>query len=115
VPRQSRSELSTEAGVQALGVIADFLAIPHAPPGDQPEILLARSTFDAGCGELADHGVPVRSDRDAAWRDFRRARARYEPLLTMLGRMTDAPGSDWSSWSAEIPLHRPPILRIHNV
>jgi hypothetical protein len=32
----------------------------------------------------------------------------------MLGRMTDAPRSDWSSWSEEIPLHRPPILRIHN-
>jgi hypothetical protein len=28
--------------------------------------------------------------------------------------MTDAPRSDWSSWSDETPLHRPPVLRIHN-
>jgi hypothetical protein len=37
----------------------------------------------------------MHDDRDAAWIDFRRARARYEPLLTQLGRMTDAPRSDW--------------------
>jgi hypothetical protein len=114
VPRQSRTELCLEAGVQALTMIADFLTIAYAPPDDEPEILLARTTFDAGCDEMADRGVPMRGDRDAVWKDFRRARARYEPLLTMLGRMTDAPRSDWSSWSDEIPLHRPPILRIHN-
>ena len=114
VPRQSRSKLCIEAGEQALGSIADFLAIRHASPDDEPEILLARSTFDAGCDELADRGVPMRDDRDDAWRRFRRARARYEPLLAMLGRLTDAPRSDWSSWSDDVPLHRPPILRIHN-
>lgn len=114
VPRQSRSELCVEAGVQALGVIADFLAIAHAPPSEEPEITLARSTFDEGWEELARRGVPMHADREAAWRDFRRARARYEPLLTMLGRMTDAPRSEWSSWSDDVPLHRPPILRIHN-
>jgi hypothetical protein len=114
VPRQSRSELCVEAGVQELSVIADFLTITQTPPTDEPEIRLARSTFDAGCDEMAEQGVPLRDDRDQAWKDFRRARARYEPLLTMLGRMTDAPRSDWSSWSEEIPLHRPPILRIHN-
>ena len=114
VPRQSRSELCMQAGEQALGAIADFLAIRHAAPDDEPEIILARSTFDAGCDELAHRGVPMREDRDTAWTNFRRARARYEPLLTILGRITDAPRSDWSSWSDAVPLHRPPILRIHN-
>jgi hypothetical protein len=99
-PRQSRSELAVEAGVQALGLIADFLAIPHAPPEDQPEIFLDRRTFDDGCDELVARGIPMHDDRDAAWADFRRARARYEPLLT---------------WSSEIPLHRPPVIRIHNI
>jgi hypothetical protein len=114
VPRQSRSELCVEAGVQALTVIADFLAIAHSPDADEPEIRLTRDTFDAGCDELAEREIPMHDDRDTAWSEFRRARARYEPLLTMLGRMTDAPRSEWSSWSAEIPLHRPPLLRIHN-
>jgi hypothetical protein len=114
VPRQSRSELTVEAGVQALGVIADFLGIDHAPPDEAPAISLGRGTFDAGCDELIRHGVPVHPDRDATWQDFRRARARYEPLLVQLGRMTDAPRSDWSAWSEDTPLHRPPVLRIHN-
>ena len=114
VPRQSRSELCVEAGVQGLGVIADFLAIDHDPPGEEPEIRLTRAIFDAGCDELAGRGVPMHADRDRAWEAFRHARARYEPLLTMLGRMTDAPRSEWSAWSDETPLHRPPIVRIHN-
>jgi len=114
VPEQTRSELTVEAGVQALAAIADFLAIPHAPPDEAPQISLSRATFDEAWDALADRGIAMRDDRDDAWRDFRRARARYEPLLTMLGRMTDAPRSEWSSWSGEVPLHRPPILRIHN-
>jgi hypothetical protein len=114
VPRQSRVELCIEAGEQALIVIADFLGIPHAPPDDEPDVALPRGTFDAGWDALADAGVPMRDDRDAAWNDFRRRRARYELLLTMLGRMTFAPRSDWSSWSHDVPLHRPPLMRIHN-
>ena len=114
VPRQSRTELCIEAGVLSLGVIADFLAIPHQPPDDEVDITLPRATFDAGVDQMAAAGIPVVADRDEAWDAFRRSRARYEPLLTMLGRMTDAPRSDWSSWSAEVPLHRPPIVRIHN-
>jgi hypothetical protein len=114
VPRQSRSELTVEAGVQALIVIADFLAIRLDAPREEPEIALSRSTFDAGWDDLDRHGIPMRNDREVAWTEFRRARAHYEPLLAMLGRMTDAPRSDWSSWSRETPLHRPPVLRIHN-
>ena len=113
VERQSRSELCIEAGVQALEVIADFLGVPHHPPADEPEIGLARETFDAGCRELADGGLPMRADGDAAWAAFRRGRARYEPLLASLGRMTDAPRSPWSSWSDETPRHSPPLVRIH--
>ncbi len=111
--RQSRAELCVEAGVGALKVIADFLGVPHEPPPDEPEILLPRETFDAGCRELAEAGLPMRADADAAWDAFRRGRARYEPLLASLGRMTDAPRSDWSSWSDETPRHSPPLLRIH--
>jgi hypothetical protein len=115
VPRQSRTELCLEAGVFSLGVIADFLAIPHVPVDGEPDIVLQRATFDAGVDQMAAAGIPIHADRDQAWADFRVCRARYEPLLTMLGRMTDAPRGEWSSWSSDVPLHRPPILRIHNV
>ena len=62
---------------------------------------------------MADRGIPIRADSDAAWRDFRRMRARYEPLIAVLGAMTDAPRSEWSSWTDNAPRHSPPLLRIH--
>jgi hypothetical protein len=112
VPRQSRSELCLHAGVHALVSIADFLGIPHRPPEPGAEIQLPPEKFDAARSALEAVGVPVRNDRDATWTAFRALRARYEPLLAVLGRMTDAPRSDWSPWSDDAPRHSPPLLRI---
>jgi hypothetical protein len=113
VPRQSRSELCLDAGVNALISIADFLGVPHHPPGGDEQILLPEDTFLAGCREMGQAGVPLREDLDAAWRDFRRLRARYEPLIAVLGRMTDAPRGEWSSWSETGRRHSPPLVRLH--
>jgi hypothetical protein len=94
--------------------VADFLGVPHRPPEDDAEITLPRELFDDGLRRLADEGVPLHDDHETAWRDFRRIRARYEPLIAVLGRMTDAPGSEWSSWSEDTPRHSPPLLRMGN-
>ncbi len=112
VPRQSRSELCLHSGVHALISIADFLGIPHRPPEPNAEITLSEAEFDEAYGKLQDVGIPVRDDRLATWLEFRSVRARYEPLLAVLGRMTDAPRSDWSSWSDTAPRHSPPLLRL---
>jgi hypothetical protein len=113
VERQSRSELCVDAGVNALRAIADFLGVPHEPPQDEhAEIVLPREKFDRAWDELAALEVPMYDDRDASWHDFRRLRARYEPLIAVLGRMTDAPRSEWSSWSDDAPRHSPPLLRL---
>lgn len=112
VPRQSRSELCLDAGVNALEGIADFLGIGHAPPEDEAEIVLSHAQFLAAREELASLEVPIVDDEPASWRDFVRLRARYEPLIAVLGRMTDAPRSDWSSWSDDGPRHSPPLLRL---
>lgn len=111
VPRQSRSELCLRAGIHALISIADFLGIPHHPPEPGAEILLSQEKFNSAFSHLQRIGVPMRDDRDAAWVAFRSVRARYEPLVAVLGRMTDAPQSDWSSWSEDTPRHIPPLLR----
>ena len=112
VPRQSRSELCVHAGVHALVSVADFLGIPHAPPDADAEIALRQSAFEKSCRELAELGVPLRGDRQASWVEFRATRARFEPLLAVLGRMTDAPRSEWSSWDDTGPRHSPPLLRL---
>ncbi len=112
VPRQSRAELCIEAGVNALVQIADFLGMPHEPPEEDAAIELSADRFDEARRELAELEVPIHEDRDASWREFRDIRARYEPLLIMLGATTDAPRSDWSAWTDDTPRHRPPLLRI---
>jgi hypothetical protein len=116
VPRQSRSELCVDAGVAMLVSIADFLGIAHEPPAEdatEVETVLPADLYVAACRQLERLGVPVHQDHDTAWRDFRRMRARYEPLIAVLGRMTDAPRSNWSSWSEETPRHSPPLIRVH--
>ncbi len=98
VPRQSRSELCLRAGIHALISIADFLGIPHHPPEPGAEIILSEEKFNTAFSHLQSIGVPMHDDRESAWVAFRALRARYEPLLAALGRMTDAPRSDWSPW-----------------
>jgi hypothetical protein len=112
LPHQSRSELCLEAGIDALRSIARFLGIPHEPPEDEAEIVLSQDSFTGSCRTMTERGIPIRTDLDAAWHDFRRTRARYEPLIAVLGAMTDAPRSDWSSWTDNAPRHSPPLLRI---
>jgi hypothetical protein len=109
-PRQSRSELCLRAGVHSLISISDFLGIPHGPPEPNARIVLPQERFEQAFDELGAIGVPMVKDRSAAWAAFRPMRARYEPLLAALGRMTDAPRSDWISWSDDTPRHRPPLL-----
>jgi hypothetical protein len=111
VPRQSRSELCLHAGIHALISIADFLGIPHRPPEPGAEIVLSEDKFNTAFSDLQSLGVPMLDDRGSAWFAFRAVRARYEPLLAVLGRMTDAPRSGWSSWSENTPRHSPPLLR----
>ncbi len=112
VPRQSRSELCLHAGVHALISIADFQGIPHHRPEPDAEIRLSEESFNTACGDLQRLGVPVRDNRHATWLEFRSLRASYEPLLAMIGPMTDAPRSDWSSWTDTTPRHNPPLFRL---
>jgi hypothetical protein len=114
VPRQSGSELCLDAGVNALDAIADFLGIPHQPLAEEAEIALRREKFASAREELAGLGVPVAEDENASWRAFCPMRARYEPLIAVLGRMTDAPRGDWSSWTDDLPRHSPPLLRLRS-
>ena len=111
VPRASRSQLCLHAGLHALRSIADFLSIPHRPPEPGAEIDLSEEKFNEAFSHLQSIGVPMREDRHAAWVAFRAQRAHYEHLLAVLGRMTDAPRSDWSSWTDDTPRHTPPLKR----
>lgn len=86
------------AGYLALRRIAVFFRIPFNPdPGPEEPISILRDEFDEACDELAAVGVPLRDDRDQAWREFVGWRVNYDRVLIALAGLTMAPYAPWSS------------------
>ena len=105
VPRDVRADLCLRAGYLALRRIADFFRVTYNPdprPGDP--ISISRQEFDAACDELAAQGVPLKPDRDQAWRDFAGWRVNYDTVLLALAGITMAPYAPWSSDRSLVPL-----------
>ncbi|HEY6410479.1 MAG TPA: hypothetical protein VIY29_23765, partial [Ktedonobacteraceae bacterium] len=98
IPRDPQAELCIRAGFLALRHIADFFRMKHDPhPSPTDPISMSREEFDAACEELAQEGVPLKSDRDQAWRDFAGWRVNYDTVLLALSTLTMAPEAPWSS------------------
>jgi hypothetical protein len=98
IPRQPMGALCIRSGFTALRAIAVFFRIPHPtdPAPDDP-ISISRDEFDQACSELEAAGVPMRADREQAWRDFAGWRVNYDvPLVTLAGLVV-APYAPWSS------------------
>jgi hypothetical protein len=98
IPRDAQTDLCLRAGYLALRHIADFFGVryPAAPRADDP-ISVTRAEFDAACETLRAGGVPLKADRDRAWRDFAGWRVNYDPVLLALARLTTAPAAPWVS------------------
>ncbi len=98
VPVEARADLAITAGYAALDQIAAFFRIPTiarpARAGDP--IRVSRSEFDAAADELAAAGLPMRPDRDQAWRDFAGWRVNYEDALLRLSSLVLAPEARWN-------------------
>lgn len=96
LPREAPAEFMLRAGYLSLRRIADFFGIPYDPdPAPTDPIVLTRAGFDEVVDDLAARGLPVKDDRDAAWRSFSGWRVNYEPVLLSLARITDAPSTPW--------------------
>ena len=84
-------------GFIALRRIADFFGIRHDPePAVDDPISITRAEFDAACDAMAEAGIPIRDDRDQAWRDFVGWRVNYDTVLRILAGLTLAPSAPWS-------------------
>jgi hypothetical protein len=98
VSRDAQADLCIRAGYLALRRIADFFQIEYnAQPKPDDPISLSRVEFDAAYDELAQNGVPLIADRDAAWRNFAGWRVNYDATLLALAALTMAPYAPWSS------------------
>jgi hypothetical protein len=99
IPFTPQAALCIRAGFIALRRIADAFGIDYSPDPHYPEqpISVRRDEFDAVCDRLAAQGVPVKTDRDQAWRDFAGWRVNYDTPLLALCSITMAPPAAWSS------------------
>jgi len=92
------AELCLRAGYLALRRIADFFDVRYdRDPAPTDPISVARDEHDAVYDRLADAGIPLVADRDAAWRAFAGWRVNYDQVLITLCTLVMAPYAQWSS------------------
>lgn len=97
-PFESTAAFSIRTGYIALNHIAEFLGVDYItePPIGKP-ISISREEFDRVCDQLARAGVPLKADRDQAWKDFYGWRINYDVALLSLAALTMAPYAEWVS------------------
>jgi hypothetical protein len=93
-----RAQLTIRAGYVALRRIASLFKLPHdADPAPHDPIAVSREEFDEAWDTMAAAGVPLKTDRHQAWRDFAGWRVTYDTVLIRLANLTEAPMAPWSS------------------
>ena len=112
IPMDVQADLAIRAGYLALRRIADFFYIRYDPePRPTDPISIDRPRFDRALDVLASAGIPLRADRDQAWRDFSGWRVNYDTVLRALEQLTTAPVSWWERPMASAYVTDEPELR----
>lgn len=98
IPRDPQADLCIRAGYIALRRICDFFRLPYneSPKPDDP-ISIGRGEFEHVCDAMQAQGIPLKADREQAWRDFVGWRVNYDVPLLSLCALTEAPYAEWSS------------------
>jgi hypothetical protein len=111
-PNDPDAQLMIRAGTLALRRIANLFRMPYrADPKPDDPITISRYEFDEACRSMADAGVPMKHDRDAAWRAYAGWRVNYDTVLLNLARMTEAPPAPWVSDRSPVDSHHTWTLR----
>jgi hypothetical protein len=98
IPRDVQAEFCLRAGFLCLRRIAGFFKVPFDPdPAPDDPISVARAEWETVVDELEREGVPIKADRDQAWRDFAGWRVNYDTVLLALANIVGAPPAVWSS------------------
>jgi hypothetical protein len=111
IPYAVSAALSIRAGFLALHRIADYFDIPHPHDPHYPAvpICVSRAEYDEVVNTLAAAGVPIKADREQAWRDFAGWRVNYDRTLILLCGLVMAPQAPWSG--DRVPtFHLPPLM-----
>jgi hypothetical protein len=112
IPWSPEAGLCIRAGYLALRELADLFGISYDPdPAPDGPISISRDEFDDAYRRLGGAGVPIRPDRDRAWRDFAGWRVNYDSVLLALAGLTMAPYAPWSS-DRSLRTRLRPIIRL---
>lgn len=97
-PYEPRATFCIRSGYLALRQIATYIGAEYDPdPLPTDPISVTREEFDAVCADLEAAGVPLKPDRDQAWRDYAGWRVNYDTVLIALAARTLAPYAPWCS------------------
>jgi hypothetical protein len=109
IPNQLEAQWFIRSGYLALRRVADYFDIAYDPdplPGDP--ISITQDDFDEVYDQLAAENLPLRADREQAWRDFAGWRVNYDRALLGLCGVVEPPIAPWSSdrsTPTRVPLH----------
>jgi hypothetical protein len=117
MPADARADLMIRSGYLALRYIAVPYGIkikqdPHFP--DDP-ISVTRGEFDRAYQHLLRIGVPMRPDREQAWKDFAGWRVNYDEALLALCDLVMAPVAPWSSDRSSGRWYLTPVFKTPNI
>jgi len=99
IPYEASAALCIRSGFLAYRRIADYFDIPHLhdPQYPQDPISIQREEFDSVLEQLSQGGLPIKADREQAWKDFAGWRVNYDMPLLELCDLVMAPPAVWSS------------------
>ena len=90
--------LCFQSGCRTLKDIATDVGIPLSSAlASSAAIQVSRVEYDTACEQLSSAGVPLKTDREASWRDFASMRSQYDFALIALANFLHVPEALWSS------------------
>ena len=96
--RAPQAEILIRAGFLALRRICDVFGLEYDPdPEPTDPISITRDEFESMLDELAEAGLPIRTERSLAWDDYRGWRVNYDTPLLRLAEVVMAPTAQWSA------------------
>lgn len=97
-PFSPPAALCLRSGYLSLRAVAACIGVEFDPnPAADDPIALTRADFDAACARLAEAGLPLVADRDAAWRAFAGWRVNYDAVLLAIADRLVTPPAPWST------------------
>jgi len=99
IPYKATAALCLHSGFLAFRRIANYFDIPNPqdPQYSNDPISIQRDEFDSALNQLVSVGVPLKADREQAWKDFAGWRVNYDRALLVLCPLVMAPYAPWSS------------------